>query len=460
MRTGEPDPSPQRAEALEVARRLRAAGHRALLCGGAVRDALLGRVPADFDVATSATPAEGLALFPEAVTVGAQFGVLVLPRPSGDVEVATFRDDGLYVDGRRPSEVRYSDPPRDAQRRDFTVNGLFEDPETGEILDYVDGRPDLQRRLIRAIGDAASRFREDHLRLLRAVRFAVQLDFAIEPGTWQAMRSLAPLVASVAPERIREELVRIVAYGRGAGLRLLRDAGLLAHVLPEIEAMRDVPQPPQWHPEGDVFVHTCLVLDALQLPAGVEALDSNGRVLWLAALLHDIAKPTTLSTDPDGRIRFNGHDREGVDLATAVLERLRCPRRTIDRVADLVGAHIQIASTPQMRPHKLRRFLGQPDIELHLALHAADCDGSHGKREILDFCRERLAAFAGEPIVPPPLLTGRDLIALGYRPGPALGAILRWVQDEQLDGRLNTAEEAVRRVREEHPLPDGEPPGA
>ncbi|MDF1702589.1 MAG: CCA tRNA nucleotidyltransferase [Planctomycetota bacterium] len=458
MESAEPE-SRMRAEALEVARTLRAAGHQALFCGGAVRDRFLQRAVSDYDIATSATPEQGLELFPEAVAVGAQFGVLVLPRPGGDIEVATFRDDGLYVDGRRPEGVQYSDPPRDAQRRDFTVNGLFEDPETGAIQDHVGGLEDLERRMLRAIGDPAARFREDHLRILRAVRFAVQLDFAIEPATWRAVRELAPLVADVSAERIRQELIKIVRHGRGAGLRLLRDAGLLPHVLPELEVMRGVTQPAIYHPEGDVFVHTCLVVDHVQFPEGVDPAGEDARDLLFAAVLHDIAKPPTRTVDPDGRIRFNGHDVLGVDMAAAVLERLRFPRKSIDRIGALIRAHIMIASTPKMRTSKLRRFLAQDDIELHLALHAADCAASHGFEDILLFLRERLAAYANEPVLPPPLLKGKDLIDLGYPAGPAMGTILRWVQDEQLEGRLADRDAAVRRVRVEFPNPDGEQPG-
>jgi poly(A) polymerase len=439
-----------------IARRLRAAGHEALLCGGAVRDRLLGRSPADYDVATSAPPEEGRRIFPEAVPVGARFGVLVLPRPGGPVELATFRDDGLYVDGRRPSGVRYSTPSRDAQRRDFTVNGLFEDPDSGAIQDHVGGRADLRARLVRAIGDPRARFREDHLRILRAVRFAVQLGFAVAPGTWSAVCDLAPLVDDVARERVRDELLRILRHGRGAGLRLLHAAGLLERVLPEVAAMRGVPQPPAFHPEGDVFVHTCLVLDALHLPVGCAPGGPEERDLLLACLLHDVGKPPTRSTDPDGRVRFNGHDRVGRDLAAAILERLRLPRRCVERVQELVQDHIRIASTPRMRPHRLRRFLGREDVELHLALHAADCAGSHGSTEILTFCRESLAAWAGEPILPPPLLRGQDLLAMGYAPGPRMGRILRWLRNEQLDGRVADRAEAVRCVRETFPPADGE----
>jgi poly(A) polymerase len=445
----------RRKDAIAIASRLREAGFEALLCGGSVRDALLGRTPADYDVATSATPEEGARLFPEAVLVGARFGVLVLPREAGDVELATFRSDARYVDGRHPEGVTFSDPPTDAQRRDFTVNGLFEDPGTGAILDYVGGREDLARRLLRAIGDPEARFREDHLRILRAVRFAAQLDFAIAPRTWEAVRDLAPLVDDVSAERIRDELAKLLRHGRGRALRLLRDANLLERILPEIHAMQGVEQPLQFHPEGDVFVHTCLVLDGARLPEGPPA--DQAVLLW-ACLLHDVAKPPTQTTDPDGRIRFNGHDALGVPMSEAVLERLKLPRRVIERVGALIKAHIQIASTPRMRPHKLRRFLADEDIELHLRLHEADSGAAHGDRTILRFCRDKLAEYAREPLVPPPLLTGKDLLAMGYRPGPRMGEILRWVQDVQLDENLQDADEAARRVRRQFPTADGEGP--
>ncbi|MGE0191917.1 MAG: CCA tRNA nucleotidyltransferase [Planctomycetota bacterium] len=455
-------------EARGVARRLRDAGHEALLCGGAVRDRLLGRAPLDVDIATSARPEVGEALFPEAVTVGAKFGVLVIPRPAGPVEVATFRADGCYVDGRRPDDVTFSDAPTDATRRDFTVNGLFEDPETGAIHDHVGGRADLAARLLRAIGDAHDRFEEDHLRILRAARFALQLGFALEPGTQAAVRDMAPRVAEVSAERVRDELGKILRHGRGRALRLLRDLRLLPVVLPEIEAMRGVPQPPRWHPEGDVFVHTALVLDGTRFPprpaaaeddveAEAEARRAEEVLLW-AALLHDVAKPTTFRREPDGRIVFHGHDAQGVDAAEQLLERLRLPRRTRERVAALIGQHMRIAATPHMRRATLRRFLAEPDFDLHLRLHAADCGASHGARDVLDFLQAARAELAAEPAVPEPLLTGKDLLALGHRPGPDMGRILAWVQDEQLEGRLVDRDAAVRAVRDRYPVPDQEPP--
>jgi poly(A) polymerase len=443
------------AAARRIAERLRGAGHVALFCGGAVRDRLLGREPGDVDVATSAPPEATAALFPRAVLVGAQFGTVVVPAEPHDVQVTTFRADGLYVDGRRPTGVVFSDPETDAQRRDFTVNGLFEDPSTGEVTDHVGGRRDLAARLVRAIGDPAARFREDHLRILRAVRFAVQLDFAIEPGTFRAVQELASLVTTVAAERVRVELLKTLRHGRGRALRLLHATGLLAHVLPEIEAMRGVDQPPQFHPEGDVFVHTALVLDGLGDLGGVPA--EEGDDLLVAALLHDVAKPPTRTVDPDGRIRFNGHDALGVEMAHAILERLKFPRRTFERVAGLVGAHMTFPNLPKMRPGKLRRFLAQPDVELHLALHAADSGASHGDLSLLDFTRARLAELGEERALPPPLLTGADLLSEGYAPGPRMGEILRWVRDQQLDGALAERDEAVRRVRERWPMPARNP---
>jgi poly(A) polymerase len=440
-----PDPLDARAAALEVAATLHARGHEALFCGGAVRDRLLGRTPGDYDVATSAPPEVVAPLFPRAILVGAQFGTVVVPVRGHPIQVTTFRADGLYIDGRRPTGVVFSDAATDAQRRDFTVNGLFEDPRTGEVIDHVGGRRDLEARLLRAIGDPAARFEEDHLRLLRCVRQAIQLGFAIEPLTLRALRELAPRVASVAAERIRVELVKLLKAGRGKALRALRDAGLLPHVLPEIEVMQGVTQPPRYHPEGDVFVHTALVLDNLPLD-GLDAEQAEDLV-W-AALLHDVSKPATRSVGPDGRIRFHGHESAGREASGSLLERLKCSRRTIDRVGDLVGTHMQFPSLPQMRAAKLRRFLAQPDIDLHMRLHGADCGASHGDLSLLEFCRTQLADLGETRALPPPLVTGHDLIAMGVPPGPAMGETLGWIRDLQLEGAVTTKEEAVRRVRE------------
>jgi tRNA nucleotidyltransferase/poly(A) polymerase len=359
------------------------------------------------------------------------------------------------VDGRRPEGVTWSDPKTDASRRDFTVNGLFEVPATGEVLDFVGGRADLSARLIRAIGDPEARFREDHLRLLRAVRFSVQLSFAIEPATMAAVRRLAPLAADVSAERTRDELVKVLTLGRGKGLRLLAKAGLLPVVLPEAAAMRGVPQPPQFHPEGDVFVHTALVLDRLDLSGRTP---EEAEALVLSAFLHDVAKPRTMTVDPDGRLRFNGHDAEGVAMTESFLGRLRFPTRETERVAALVGRHMVFPNLPKMRRGRLRTFLGDPDFPLHLALHRADCGASHGDLSLARFCEETLSRFQSEPVLPPPLLTGKDLIAMGYAPGPRMGEILAFLRDQQLDGALASKDDAVRCVRERYPAPGLEPP--
>lgn len=444
-----------RASAAYVASRLAADGHRALFAGGCVRDRLLGLAPGDHDVATSASPETVAATFPHAVTVGARFGVVVVPVDGDNVEVATFRADGRYVDGRRPEGVTFSDPPTDASRRDFTVNGLFEDPVTGEVLDYVGGRADLSARLLRAIGDPEARFREDHLRLLRAVRFAVKLRFAIEPATFDAIRRLAPLVADVSPERVRDELGKTLRAGRGAAMRLLSRTGLLDVVLPEVAGLRGVPQHAAFHPEGDVFVHTALVLDRVDV-TGKDAEDSDALV-W-GAVLHDIGKPSTLTVDEDGRIRFNNHDVVGARMGEAVLERLRLPTRRVDLVSELVAKHMAFPNLPKMRKHRLRQFLGQPSFPLHLDLHRADCGGSHGDTSLATFCEDELAAYRSEPVLPPPFVSGNDLIAAGYAPGRRMGALLAWLRELQLDGELPDRETSVRRVLDEYPPSSSEVP--
>lgn len=451
-----PPDSPARVAAMAVARRLADRGHRVLFAGGCVRDRLLGREPADYDLATSATPEEGEALFPHAVTVGARFGVVVVPVEGLNVEVATFRADGLYVDGRRPEGVVFSDPPTDASRRDFTVNGLFEEPFTGEILDYVGGRADLSARLLRAIGDPEARLREDHLRVMRAVRFAVQLGFAMEPRTFDAVRALAPLVASVSAERVRDELLKTLKRGRGRGLRLLEAAGLLPVVLPEAATFRGVTQPPQFHPEGDVFVHTALVLDGLALD-GLSEGDQDSLVL--AALLHDVGKPPTRSVDEsDGRIRFNGHDALGATMGEAILERLRLPTKRTAQVADLVARHMPVPepaedaapsaaavpraggfrAPPPTPSRRLRRGARRPDA-----------------REVLRGAPRVVPVRARAPARD---RARRAPVGGRLRPGPRLGALLRWVREQQLDGLLTSRDDAVRRVLEAYPPDSAERP--
>lgn len=427
-----------RETACQIARQLRDAGHHALFAGGCVRDRLLGLEPNDYDVATSAHPDEVLARFPGANAVGVHFGVVLVKRHGHTIEVATFRRDGPYRDGRHPESVSFTGPEDDARRRDFTINGLFEDPDTGEIIDYVGGRADLAARTLRAIGDPAARFAEDSLRLLRAARFATTLGFAIEPATSRAIASHAHQLDRVAPERIRDEFSRLlVAPRRATGLDLLLDSGLLARFLPEVAALVGCEQPPEWHPEGDVYVHTRIMLGLLE---GEPSL-----VLCLATLLHDIGKPPTKRWDPDaGRLRFNNHDRIGAEMAEAALRRLRYPNAVIAAVTEMVGRHMRFMHVKEMRTARLKRFMAAPNFDEELALHRADCLSSNGFTDNYDYLLERRAAFQAEPLLPPPLLTGHDLIARGLTPGPRFKEILDAAQTEQLEGRLPDRDAALK----------------
>jgi putative nucleotidyltransferase with HDIG domain len=433
-----------RAAAVAVARRLIEAGFRALLAGGCVRDRLLGREPSDYDVATAARPDQVAALFPRVVPLGERFGsVQVRPEPDASVEVTTFRTEAGYADGRRPDAVAFgASPEEDARRRDFTVNALFEEPETGEVLDFVGGRDDIGRRLIRAVGDPRARFAEDRLRLLRAVRFAARFGWNLEPGTLAAARDLAPTAVSVSAERTREELRRILVEGGAArGLDLLRETGLLPVVLPEVAACIGVAQPPDFHPEGDVFVHTRLVVGAL---GSLEERPSTA--LAFGALFHDVGKPPTFAVED--RIRFNGHDRVGAGMAAAACRRLRFSNADTDAVEALVARHMVWPNLPVMREAKLRRFLADPMFEEHAALHRLDCMGSHGDLSLLRFAVTARERFAAEAPRPPRVLTGDDLVALGLPPGPAFARILRFVEDAWLERRVASKEEALKLVRD------------
>jgi poly(A) polymerase len=416
-----------------VLARLRTSGHQAFVVGGAVRDALRGEAVQDVDVATSATPRQVAELFERTHAVGARFGVMIVVEASTAVEVATFREDSDYSDGRHPDSVRFADLAADADRRDFTVNGLYYDPAADEVLDPVGGVADLERGLLRCIGEPRRRFREDRLRLLRCVRFAAQLGFAVETSTWEALVDLAGGIDRVSAERIRGELDRLwTGPRRGRGLRMLHYSGLLAVILPEISAMVGVPQPPRFHPEGDVFTHTCLVLDHL---------DRTSRPLGWGALLHDVGKPPTYRRAD--RIRFDGHVALGMEMARRILTRLRCDRATLERVVELVHLHLKFADVEEMRPATLKRFLRTPHFEDHLSLHRADCLGAHGDLSLFHFCRRKLEELREEDLRPEPLLRGRDLLELGFDPGPRIGVILRALEDEQLEGRLESREEAV-----------------
>lgn len=430
--------------ARSIVSRLRDAGFTALYAGGCVRDMLLARIPMDYDVATDARPEQVQALFPHTYAVGAHFGVVVVHERGEDFEVATFRSDGAYVDGRRPTGVVFSSPQMDAERRDFTINGLFLDPFAegpAAVIDYVEGRRDLDAKVIRAIGDPVARFREDKLRLLRAVRFSANLGFEVEPATWLAVRQHASDIKEVSAERIREELVRIfTAPSRLRGFDLLVESGLMAEILPEITALKGCEQPPQFHPEGDVFVHTRAMLGLLpDKPLSLP--------LVFGVLFHDIGKPGTQTVDETGRIRFNGHDKLGAQMTGAILERLRFSNADSEAIISAVANHMVFKDVKEMRVAKLKRFMARPGFDDELELHRVDCLSSNGMLDNYDFLRERIEAFANEPLVPPPLISGNDLKALGMKPGPHFKEVLESVANLQLDGVIGTKEEALEWVQ-------------
>ncbi len=403
--------------------------------GGCVRDRLLGIVPKDYDVSTDAVPAEMLSLFPQSESVGAHFGVILVTRGSGvQVEVATFRSEGAYEDGRRPETVHFeTDPALDAQRRDFTINGLLQDPVSGEVLDYVGGRSDLERKIVRAIGDPEQRFQEDHLRMLRAIRFAARLDFVIEPETLNAIRRLAPSICRISAERIREELVRIFTEGNARrGLELLDESGLLIHVLPEIKAFQGVAQPPEFHPEGDVWTHVSIMLEQLRNPTPT---------LALGVLLHDVGKPPTFRIAD--RIRFDGHAEVGAVMARKRLCQLKFANQDVDRVTELVANHMRFKDVRNMRLSTLKRFLRLPHFDEHLELHRLDCLASNGRTDSYEFVLAALAELGREELQPARLINGRDLMEAGYKAGPAFGRALEAVETAQLEREIHTREEAL-----------------
>jgi putative nucleotidyltransferase with HDIG domain len=430
------------ALARQVVVKLRGAGHQAYFVGGCVRDLLLGARPKDFDVATDARPDRIMDLFPHSGRVGAHFGVVLVRDVLEQVEVATFRSDHDYLDGRHPEQVRFeSDPREDVLRRDFTINGMMLDPDTGRVLDFVDGRGDLERRLIRAIGDPNARFREDHLRLLRGVRFAARLGFEVEPATFAAMERDHALILKVAMERVREELIRILTEGGARrGFELLDATGMLADLLPEVAAMKGVQQPPEFHPEGDVWRHTLMLLEQLRNPTPT---------LAMGALLHDVGKPATFRIAD--RIRFDGHVEAGVKIAREILLRLRFSREDMEQVEALIDNHMKFKDVPRMKESTLKRFLRMTDFPEHLELHRLDCMSSSGRLENYDFARQKLEEYSQERLQPAPLLTGADLIGLGYRPGPIFSLILGAVEDAQLEGRIANRDEAQALVHRLYP---------
>lgn len=427
--------SPEEDLALGIIRNLRLRGFEALLVGGCVRDLLLGISPKDYDVATNATPDQVLALWPDSQRVGAHFGVALVHRDSVHVEVATFRSEGGYQDGRRPGEVRFETDPRlDVLRRDFTINALLLDPETGQVLDFVGGQEDLKAKVIRAIGNPEERFREDRLRMLRAVRFAARLRFDIDPATEAAIALLHPLIQEVSAERIRDEIVRILTEGSARrGFELLMRTGLLHAILPEVAAMQGVEQPPQYHPEGDVWSHTLIMLDGL--PAGAPA------SLAMGVLLHDVGKPGTYRVAD--RIRFDGHVTLGVEIAEQILHRLRFSNDDVRQVTALVGNHMRFGDVARMKESTLKRFMRLERFDEHLELHRLDCASSHGQLDNYDLVRQRREEIGEEQIRPPRLVNGRDLMDAGFEPGPELGRVLTLVEDAQLEGAVRTKDEAI-----------------
>ncbi len=449
--------------AISIVQTLRQRGFLAYLAGGCVRDLLLKREPADYDVATSATPAQVMEIFPDTYAVGAQFGVVLVPLPdlltdnqrtSGDesalsktqaIEVATFRSDLGYSDGRRPDEVRFSQDPReDVARRDFTINGMMLDPVSGELLDFVGGRRDLEAGIIRAIGDAELRFAEDKLRMLRAVRFAARFEYVIEPQTLAAIERQAHEIQVVSRERVRDELTKMLTEGQARPAFLLLDkSGLLKEVLPEISAMKGVQQPPEFHPEGDVFVHTLLLLENLPRPC-------PPTLAW-GALLHDVGKPATFRVAPD-RIRFDDHVDVGVKISEEICGRLRFSNHDTAQVLALVDNHMRFGHVTRMKESTLKKFFRLPGFDQHLALHRADSLASHGNLSTFELIRAKLAEIPPEKIRPAALVTGDDLIAAGYKPGPRFREILEAVEDAQLDGRLLSRDAALEFVNRQFPL--------
>jgi poly(A) polymerase len=422
---------------------LRRNGYQALLCGGCVRDLLLQREPADYDVATDATPEQVMSLFPGSLAVGAKFGVVQVQRDPLKVEVATFRADVGYSDGRHPDGVVYTKSPKeDVLRRDFTINGLLMQPETGEVLDFVGGQADLSAKVIRAIGEPGRRFAEDKLRLMRALRFAARFGFEIEAETFRGIRKQAKEIHQVSPERLRDELTKMLTEGRGqAAFELLDSTWLLAQVLPEVAAMKGIQQPPQYHPEGDVWTHTLLMIQGLS--AGC-----SPTLAW-GVLLHDVGKPPTFRSvaETGDRIRFDGHVAVGVRMAEEICRRLRFSNEETDQILALIANHMRFKDVEQMRAATLKRFVRLPAFEEHLALHRLDCLSSHRRLDAYDFVRRILKETPVEQIHPPRLLTGDDLSAMGYRPGPVFTDILRSLEDAQLEGEIETQEQARAYVR-------------
>ena len=428
--------------AVSIVKKLREKGFEALFAGGCVRDVVMGKEPHDYDIATSATPDQVMKIFPRTVAVGAQFGVILVILEEDQFEVATFRSESGYVDGRHPTQVSFTSSREDVLRRDFTVNGLLYDPLEDKVIDYIEGVQDIHHKRIRTIGDPYQRFREDKLRLLRAVRFTANLEFEMDTATFQALRELAGEIKVVSAERIRDELIKIFTGPRPAfGLDLLSQSGLLKAILPEVEAMKGVEQPPEFHPEGDVYIHTRMLLEFLK---------NQDKVLAFGSLLHDVGKPPTKTISD--RIRFNNHQNVGARMSEDILRRLRFSNHEIEDIVSCVQNHMTFKDVRMMREAKLKRFMARPTFEIELEMHRIDCLSSHGMLDNWTFLKEKYAEFNKEEPRPKPILTGNDLIKMGYPPGPKFKEILTAVEDAVLEKRLFTTEEAQNWVKKNFPL--------
>lgn len=433
-----------RKNAEKIIKILHDAGHEAYFAGGCVRDMEMGVEPQDYDIATSALPDKVIKLFPKTLEVGAKFGVVVVILEGHQFEVATFRTDSSYSDGRRPDSVIFSTPEEDVKRRDFTINGLLYDPFEKKILDFVGGRDDIKRRIVRSIGDPLKRFEEDRLRMLRAVRFSSRLNFEIEPGTYEAIIKMAPKINSVSVERITAELIKMFTGANAdKALQTLRDTGLLRQILPEIENLNGVAQPDKFHPEGDVFEHTKKMLGMLKNPDDV---------LAFAVLLHDVGKPATFKVTD--RIRFNNHDVVGAEIADKILKRLRFPNETRKNVVEIVRNHMRFMHVTKMKESTLKKLIRRETFETEMKLHKLDCLASHGSLEMYKFLQKKAGELPPEVVKPAPLINGKDLIKLGLEPGPLFHEILSNVEELQLDNKLSSKEDAVKWIQEKYRLKD------
>ena len=432
-----------RRQAEEIVHRLKTSGYEAYFVGGCVRDFILRTVSSDYDIVTSALPDQVMALFSNTVSIGAKFGVVAVIAQGHPYEVATFRSDDIYEDGRHPSQVHYSSAKEDVFRRDFTINGLLMNPASGEIFDYVNGRVDIEKKIIRTIGDPDSRFNEDYLRMLRAIRFAANLGFVIDSATKEAIERSASKINQISAERVRDELNKILTRGGArAGFELMMQTNILKEILPEVNKLKGVEQPPRFHPEGDVWQHTLNMLELL--PQNGET-DNNICLAW-GVLLHDVGKALTRSEDEKG-VHFYGHVQKGEEIADDIMQRLRFSRAQRDTALDLIRQHMVFMNVQKMRPGRLKRFLRMPDFDLHLELHRLDCLASHGMLDNYEFCRDQLQTLALDDLNPQRLLTGNDLMAMGFTPGKIIGEILHALEDEQLEGKIKTPQEAQDFVR-------------